>query len=137
MSESNGPGPEPGDSSAFKGRRGLRRLLNATRYSIDGLAAAWRHENAFRQELVLAAVLLPVALLLPLPGVEKVLLVSSLLLVLIVELLNTAIEVAVDRDSVEIDPLAKRAKDYGSAAVMISLLIAGMTWLTILGSHYL
>jgi diacylglycerol kinase (ATP) len=66
-----------------------------------------------------------------------VLLVGSLLLVLIVELLNTAIEVAVDRDSVEIDPLAKRAKDYGSAAVMISLLIVGMTWLTILGSHYL
>ncbi|MGZ9032653.1 MAG: diacylglycerol kinase, partial [Burkholderiaceae bacterium] len=66
-----------------------------------------------------------------------VLLISSLFLVLIVELLNTGIEVAVDRDSVEIDPLAKRAKDYGSAAVMIALLVAAMTWLTILGSHYL
>ena len=131
------PPTRPGDSSAFKGRRGFRRLLNATRYSIDGLAAAWRHENAFRQELALAAVLLPVALLLPLPGVEKVVLIGSLLLVLIVELLNTAIEVAVDRDSVEIDPLAKRAKDYGSAAVMIALLGAAMTWVTILGSHYL
>lgn len=133
MAESTGPG----GSSAFKGRRGWRRLMNATRYSIDGLAAAWRHEDAFRQELVLAAVLLPVALLLPLPGAEKVLLIGSLLLVLIVELLNTAIEAAVDRDSVEINPLGKRAKDYGSAAVMIALLAAGLTWVTILGSHYL
>lgn len=137
MPESTGPGTQPGDSSAFKGRRGFRRLLNATRYSMDGLAAAWRHEDAFRQELVLAAVLLPFALLLPLPGSEKVLLVGSTLLVLIVELLNTAIEVAVDRDSVEIDGLGKRAKDYGSAAVMIALLAAAMTWVTILGSHYL
>ena len=133
MADSTGSG----DSRAFKGRRGWRRLLNATRYSIDGLGAAWRHEDAFRQELVLAAVLLPVALLLPLPGAEKVLLIGSLLLVLIVELLNTAIEAAVDRDSVEINPLGKRAKDYGSAAVMISLLGAGLTWVTILGSHYL
>jgi diacylglycerol kinase (ATP) len=137
MPESIGPPTEPVDSSAFKGRRGFRRLINATRYSMDGLAAAWRHENAFRQELVLAAVLLPIAFVLPLPGVERVLLIGSLLLVLIVELLNTAIEVAVDRDSVEIDPLGKRAKDYGSAAVMISLLVAGLTWVTILGSHYL
>ena len=131
------PEPAPGDSTALKGKRGLRRLMNATRYSIDGLAAAWRHENAFRQELVLCVVLLPVALSLPLSGVEKVLLTGSLLLVLIVELLNTAIEAAVDRDSVRIDPLGKRAKDYGSAAVMIVLLVAGLTWVTILGSHYL
>jgi diacylglycerol kinase (ATP) len=137
MAEPNGTGTEPGDSSALKGRRGVRRLLNATRYSIDGLAAAWRHEDAFRQELALAAVLLPVALLLPLPVVERLLLIGSLLIVLIVELLNTAIEVAVDRDSVRIDPLGKRAKDYGSAAVMIALLLAALTWLTILGSHYL
>lgn len=126
-----------GDSSALKGGRGWRRVMNATRYSIDGLTAAWRHEDAFRQELVLAAVLLPVALWLPLPGAEKALLIGSLLLVLIIELLNTAIEAAVDRDSVEINPLGKRAKDYGSAAVMIALLVAGMTWVTILGSHYL
>jgi len=129
--------PGPGDSTALKGKRGLRRLLNATRYSIDGFAAAWRHEAAFRQELLLAAVMAPVAILLPLSAVEKVLLIGSLLLVLLVELLNTAIEVAVDRDSVRIDPLGKRAKDYGSAAVTIVLLIAGMTWVTILGSHYL
>jgi diacylglycerol kinase (ATP) len=135
MDDSSGPGP--GHSGSLKGQRGLRRLVNATRYTIDGLVAAWRHEEAFRQELVTAAVLLPVALWLPLPAVEKVLLIGSLLLVLIVELLNTAVEAAVDRDSVEINPLGKRAKDYGSAAVMLSLLVAGMTWVTILGSHYL
>jgi len=125
------------DSSALKGKRGLRRLLNATRYSADGLAAAWKHEDAFRQELLVCAVLVPVAIVLPLAAVEKVLLIGSLLLVLIVELLNTAIEAAVDRDSLRIDPLGKRAKDYGSAAVMIVLLVAGMTWVTILASHYL
>jgi diacylglycerol kinase (ATP) len=129
--------PESGSGNALKGQRGWRRLVNATRYSIDGLSAAWQHEDAFRQELVFAAVLLPVAVLLPLPGGEKVLLIGSLLLVLIVELLNTAVEAAVDRDSVEINPLGKRAKDYGSAAVMLALLLAGLTWVTILGSHYL
>jgi len=127
----------PRDSSALKGKRGLRRLLNATRYSADGLAAAWKHEDAFRQELLVCGVLVPVAIVLPLAAVEKVLLIGSLLLVLIVELLNTAIEVAIDRDSLRIDPLGKRAKDYGSAAVLLVLMIAGMTWITILGSHYL
>ncbi len=129
--------PAPKDGSTLKGQRGLRRLVNATHYSLDGLRAAWQHENAFRQELVLTIVLFPVALLLPLPGAEKMLLVGSLLLVLITELLNTAVEAAVDRDSTEINPLGKRAKDYGSAAVMLALLAAGMTWVTILGSHYL
>lgn len=133
----NAPAPDPSDSNSLKGARGLRRLLNATRYSADGLRAAWRHEDAFRQELVLTIVLAPIALLLPLPAVEKVLLVGSLLLVLIVELLNTGLEAAVDRDSMEIDTLGKRAKDYGSAAVMIALLVAGITWVTILGAHYL
>jgi diacylglycerol kinase (ATP) len=127
----------PAEGNTLKGKRGWRRLVDATHYSLDGLRAAWRHENAFRQELVLTIVLAPIALLLPLPGVEKVLLVGSLLLVLITELLNTAVEAAVDRDSVEINPLGKRAKDYGSAAVMVSLLAAGLAWLTILGAHYL
>jgi diacylglycerol kinase (ATP) len=131
------PEPGQGDSTALKGKRGLRRLMNATRYSIDGLVSAWRHESAFRQELLLCAVLIPVAILLPVTAVEKVLLIGSLLLVLLVELLNTAVEAAVDRDSFRIDPLGKRAKDYGSAAVMLVLLIAGMTWVTILASHYL
>ena len=132
-----GPSRSTEDGRALKGKRGWRRVVNATRYSIDGLLAAWRYENAFRQELVLTAVLLPVALVLPLPGAEKVLLLGSLFLVLIVELLNTAIEAAVDRDSVEINPLGKQAKDYASAAVMIALCLAGITWVTILGSHYL
>lgn len=134
---SNSSGPAAGDSTSLKGARGFRRLVNATRYSLDGLRAAWRHEDAFRQELVLAVVLAPIALMLPLPAADKVLLVGSLLLVLIVELLNTAIEAAVDRDSVQIDALGKRAKDYGSAAVMIALVIAGFTWATILGARYL
>jgi diacylglycerol kinase (ATP) len=140
MGEDRGTAATPAaklDGSALKGRRGLRRLVNATRYSLDGLVAAWRHENAFRQELVLATVLTPIAFVLPLPAAEKVLLIGSLLLVLIVELLNTGIEAAVDRDSTEIDPLGKRAKDYGSAAVMLALLVAALTWVTILGAHYL
>ena len=124
------------DSRALKGRRGLQRLVNATRYSIDGLSAAWAHEDAFRQELILAAVMIPVALLLPLTLPEKILLVGVVVLVLIVELLNTGIEAAIDRDSLEINPLGKRAKDYGSAAVMLSLLLAAGTWAAILLARF-
>jgi len=134
----NPPGPtqtpaEPAaNSHSLKGQRGLRRVLNATRYSRDGLRAAWQHEDAFRQELVLAAIMIPTALLLPVTLLEKLLLIGAVVLVLIVELLNTAIEAAIDRDSLEINPLGKRAKDYGSAAVMLSLLLAGGTWASIL-----
>jgi len=139
----NPPGPtqtpaEPAAiSHSLKGQRGLRRVLNATRYSRDGLRAAWQHEDAFRQELLLAAIMIPTALLLPVTLLDKLLLVGVVVLVLIVELLNTAIEAAIDRDSLEINPLGKRAKDYGSAAVMIALLLAATTWLTVLGSRYL
>jgi len=125
------------DSRTFKGRRGLQRVLNATGYSLDGLRAAWMHEDAFRQELLLAAVLIPVATFLPVSLVEKILLVGVVLLVLIVELLNTGIEAAVDRDSLEVNSLGKRAKDFGSAAVMLSLLLAGGTWVAIIGAHFL
>ncbi len=125
------------DSRTFKGRRGLQRVLNATGYSLDGLRAAWTHEDAFRQELLLSAVLIPVAIFLPVSLVEKILLVGVVVLVLIVELLNTGIEAAVDRDSLEINPLGKRAKDFGSAAVMLSLLLAGGTWVSIIGAHFL
>jgi diacylglycerol kinase (ATP) len=133
--------PGPGelaavDSRTLKGRRGLRRVLDATRYSIDGLRAAWAHEDAFRQELILAAIMIPAALLLPVPLLEKILLVGVVVLVLIVELLNTGIEAAIDRDSFEINPLGKRAKDYGSAAVMLSLLLAGGTWAAILWARF-
>ncbi len=125
-----------GDSAALKGKTGLRRIVNATGYSIDGLRAAWRNENAFRQEVLLAAVLVPVALLLGVPLVEKILLIGVVMLVLIVELLNSSIEAAVDRDSLEINPLGKRAKDLCSAAVMISVACAGGTWVAILWQHF-
>ncbi len=124
------------DSRALKGRRGLQRVRNATRYSIDGLREAWSNEDAFRQELALAALMIPLALWLPVALVEKILLIGVVLLVLIVELLNTAIEAAVDRDSLEINALGKRAKDYGSAAVMIALLLAGGTWTAILLARF-
>ena len=111
-------------------------MLNATRYSLDGLRAAWTHEDAFRQELVLAAVMIPLALLLPVALIERLALIGVVVLVLIVELLNTAIEAAIDRDSLEINPLGKRAKDYGSAAVMLALLLAGGTWAAILLARF-
>jgi diacylglycerol kinase (ATP) len=125
------------DSRTLKGKRGLQRVLNATRYSRDGLRAAWAHEDAFRQEALLAVVMVPIALVLPVSVIEKILLVGVVVLVLIVELLNTGIETAVDRDSLEINPLGKRAKDFGSAAVMLSLLLAGGTWIAILATRFL
>jgi len=125
------------DSRTLKGRRGLQRVLNATRYSLDGLRAAWAHEDAFRQEILLAALLVPLALLLPVSAVEKILLIGVVVLVLIVELLNTGIEAAVDRDSFEINPLGKRAKDFGSAAVMLALLLAAGTWIAIIATRFL
>jgi len=117
-----------------KGRTGLRRLLDATRYSIAGLAEAARHEAAFRQELLLAAVLVPLGLLLGRTALERALLVGSVLLVLVVELLNSAVEATVDRISLEKHPLAKRAKDLGSAAVMLSLVMLGTVWLLVLAA---
>jgi diacylglycerol kinase (ATP) len=137
--ESSRPGADNAviDSRKLKGKRGLQRMLNATRYSLDGLRAAWAHEDAFRQEVLLSAVMIPVALLIPVSVIEKILLVGVVVLVLIVELLNTGIEAAVDRDSFEINPLGKRAKDFGSAAVMLSLLLAIATWIAILATHLL
>lgn len=113
------------------------RLLDATRHSLDGVRAAWLHESAFRQELMTAAVLIPLAVFLPVSALEKILLIGVIVLVLIVELLNSAIEAAVDRDSLEINPLGKRAKDIGSAAVMLALLLAGATWVAVIGTHFL
>lgn len=111
-----------------KGRTGLSRIVHATGYSAQGLSAAVRHESAFRQELLLALVMLPAALWLARSWVEGVLLVGTVLLVLVVELLNSGIEAVVDRVSYEHHDLSKRAKDYGSAAVLISLLLCGGTW---------
>jgi diacylglycerol kinase (ATP) len=112
----------------YKGRTGLTRVLFATRHSADGLAAAWRHESAFRQEIVLALLMLPSALWLGTSWGERALLVGSVLQVLVVELLNSGIEAAVDRISMDLHDLSKRAKDYGSAAVLLSLLWCGGVW---------
>jgi len=118
--------------SPFKGARGVRRLLNATRFTLRGLAAAFRHEEAFRLELLLALGLIPSALFVPVSGAVKALMVASVLLVLIVELLNSALEATVDRISLEEHPLAQRAKDIGSAAVFLSLVNVGAVWLLVL-----
>ena len=115
-----------------KGKTGIRRIRNALFHSLDGLAAAFRHENAFRQEAYLAAVLAPVALVLPASGLGKALMIAAVLLVLVVELLNTAIETAVDRISLEDHILAKRAKDLGSAAVSLSLMGVPAVWILVL-----
>ena len=118
--------------SPYKGETGVRRLINATRNSFAGFAEAVRCEDAFRQELLLAAVLVPVALWSGRSGFERALLAGSVVLVLIVELLNSAVEETVDRISFDNHRLAKRAKDIGSAAVMLSLVNAGLIWLLIL-----
>lgn len=119
-------------ASPFKGKTGLRRLLNALGYSWAGLGAAYKHEDAFRQELWLALTLIPLALYLGETGMERALMIAAVLGVLIVELLNSALEAAVDRISLEHSSLIKRAKDMGSAAVMIALINVGVVWALIL-----
>jgi len=118
--------------SPFKGKSGLARIINATGYSWAGLAAAYRHENAFRQEALLALVLVPLALVLGDTGVERALMIAAVLGVLVAELLNSAIEAAVDRISLEHHELIKRAKDMGSAAVMIALVNVVAVWVLVL-----
>ncbi len=118
--------------SPYKGKTGIKRLWNACHYSIAGLAAAYRHEDAFRQEAFLAAVLIPLALFLPVSGIGRAMMVASILLVIIVELLNSAIEATVDRISLDDHRLAKRAKDIGSAAVLISLINVAAVWALVL-----
>lgn len=119
-------------ASPFKGKTGLRRVLNAAAYSWAGLAAAFRHEDAFRQEVFLALLLIPLALVLGETGMTRALMIGAVLLVLIVELLNSAIEAAVDRISLEQHLLIKRAKDMGSAAVMIALVNLAAVWALVL-----
>ncbi len=117
-----------GGESPHKGKTGLKRVCNAFFYSMDGLRAAFRHEDAFRQEMLLAALLIPSALLLPVSGTGKALMIAVVLLVLIVELLNSAVEAAVDRISLDNHELAKRAKDIGSAAVFLALVNVPVVW---------
>ena len=110
----------------------MRRVWNAMFYSFEGLTAAYRHEDAFRQEVLLALLLIPLAFFLPASGLGKALMIASVFLVLIVELLNSAVEATVDRVSLEQHRLAKRAKDIGSAAVMMSLANVVVVWLLVL-----
>ena len=116
----------------FKGKQGLTRLINALGYSRDGLAAAWKNEAAFREEILLAAVTIPLALFLGRSGVDRALMIGSIILVLIVEILNSAVEAVVDKASPEKHELAKRAKDMGSAAVLFSLINAAAIWACVL-----
>ena len=113
---------------AKPGNTGLRRVVNATFYSLAGFRSAWQSEAAFRQECVVIALLLPVALWLGRTGVERALLISTGLLVLVVELLNTAVEFVVDRVGTDHNELSGRAKDAGSAAVFTSIAIAAVVW---------
>ncbi len=114
--------------SPHKGKTGFVRLWNAFGYSIAGFRAAYKHEDAFRQEVWLAIVLVPLALWLPVTMIAKALMIGSVLLVIIVELLNSAIEATVDRISLENHDLAKRAKDIGSSAVLVSLINVCVVW---------
>src|SRR5580693_7041429 len=115
-------------ASEFKSVDGLKRIVSALRYSGQGLRHAIRNEAAFRQELMACCVLVPLAIWLPLSLVEKLLLLGSIALVLITEILNSAIEAVVDRVSLDRHPLAGRAKDMGSAAVFIAVLWCAIVW---------
>ncbi len=112
----------------YKGNRGLTRAWYALKHSFNGFRVAIREESAFRQELTLAAIMVPLGLFMPVDAVSHALLIGSVLLVLIVELLNSSVEAAIDRISLERHELSKRAKDLGSAAVTVALLACVATW---------
>jgi diacylglycerol kinase (ATP) len=118
--------------SPFKGKTGIKRLINAFGYSIEGFKIAFLKEDAFRQECYLSAVLIPLAFYLATSTIELSLLMGSILFVLIVELLNSSIEATVDRISLDQHPLSKRAKDTGSAAVFLAIVNAILIWFAIL-----
>jgi len=122
---------------AKPGNTGIGRILRAARFSSQGLAAAWKNEAAFRQELLLVVVLAPVALWLGQTALERAVLVGCLFIVLIVELINSAIEAAIDRHGDELHELSGRAKDMGSAAVLISLLLVAAVWGLIAAERFL
>ena len=122
--------------SEFKSKSGLKRITAAFFYSVDGLKSAWRHEHAFRQELILLVVGAAIALALRISAFEKLMLIGVLVLVLIVELINSAIEAVVDRVSLERHPLSKNAKDFGSAAVLLAVLLAMAAWAVVLFNRF-
>lgn len=123
-------------TNSYKGVTGLRRIWNACGYSLDGLVTAYRGEAAFRQLVWMAIILIPVALILPVGLVSKALLVGSVLISLIIELLNSAIEAAIDRISLETHPLSKASKDMSSAAQMLGLILLAVVWILVLLENF-
>ena len=122
--------------SEFKSKSGLGRILPAMGYALAGLKSAYRHEHAFRQELMVVVILTIIALVLPISAFQKLFLIGVLVFVLIVELFNSAIEAIVDRVSLERHPLSKNAKDMGSAAVMLTILLAAACWAVVLFNRF-
>ena len=118
------------NDNPHKGNRGITRAWHAAKNSWCGIVYAFLEESAFRQELTLFVFLTPIAIYLPVPFFERALLIASLMMVLVVELLNSSVEAAIDRISYDQHDLSKRAKDFGSAAVMLALFIAALLWLT-------
>ena len=127
----------PNLESPFKGKRGMARIVQAFFNSLAGLADAWRHESAFRQEILIAVVLIPAACLIPVTAVERALLIGVVLVVMIVELLNSSVEAAIDRISFDHHSLSKRAKDIGSAAVFVALALLVLVWVLIVPPCFL
>ncbi len=122
--------------SQFKSKSGLKRIFSAFLYSLDGFKSAWKNEHAFRQESVLVIVGVVTALLLRISAFEKLLLIAVLILILIIELINSAIEAVVDRVSLERHSLSKNAKDFGSAAVFLACLLASGAWGVVLVNRF-
>ncbi len=119
------------NQNPHKGNRGLTRAWHAAKNSWCGMVYAYQEESAFRQELTLLVILTPIAIFLPVSPLQKAILVTSLIMVLVVELLNSSVEAAIDRISFDHHDLSKRAKDFGSAAVMLALLVAAILWITV------
>ena len=122
--------------SPFKGKTGVSRVVQAFFNSLAGIADAWRQESAFRQELLLAAILIPIACMLRISAVERALLIAAVLFVLVVELLNSSVEAAVDRISLDRHSLSRQAKDLGSAAVLVALCLLTLVWALVLADHW-
>ena len=118
--------------SPYKGKTGIKRLFNAFKYSVAGTLAAFKHEDAFRQEVILSIILIPLAIYFGQTPIQQALMIASILQIIIVELLNSSLEATVDRISLKRNKLAKRAKDIGSAAVFFSLVNASVIWFLIL-----
>ncbi|MEX3071984.1 diacylglycerol kinase [Vibrio alginolyticus] len=129
--------PRQSQQSGKPGNGGIKRIIKATGYSVQGLRAAFKHEAAIRQEILLLLISLILAIMFDVSVIERILMIGVVVLVLIVELVNSAIEAVVDRIGVEHHELSGRAKDIGSAAVMVALVFATFTWVYILISRYL